>query len=676
MLRSKATAALMKLKEIDRKYKMKCSEDHVKRQGSLSDISAVDSADEVSKPAGASGAGDAIARPKLDVRMPDAHLEPSEGRRGQGAELVTIFDYKSGKKIPLQESANYQRADSAAGEAENQEARKRSETPSLQVESERESAGKLTTETSISEEVPEVVRPTTPFSRPVSDHLDVPSLGEEITMKSVESIIDGDERPASTLDADSPILMASAGYSDDFVRSTSSAKTLSIVEEDLEAQEPKASSSPSGSYRPQRSSPTSMQSETKKLTELVAPKVIRVLSKCDVGLDPELSDYVKATERRASTNGNTESPVRLLRSSPPSTDRSDEIRRTNRVKRRTRTAISSRDSSGLSSKEDSETEKRNDGGIIAKQEETVMENRRIVFLMEGRNLQSTTNSTDVLQKYERGLEKAKSKSVRNRTRIEAPVSLVEEPDLQTRFKDWEKEENVSAAVQQPEQVPPSDEASAVGGQFATSVGKPRSKKPKIEERHRAGKSRTKADRKKPSCGSAGVEEESGAKRVAGDVERLRRRLKELLLEQEREQLRPRVRRYLQQMMDEDDGFGDCAAASSSSGLQRKESLRLRSVFKPLDLPNVAAFKRPDFEDDKIADLDCESRLHLRMIHERVLEIRHWLKQQFVLYRDYSNLASTINASYIPVTLKETKKMIRETQRFRDIIIRERRCHVT
>ncbi|XP_046478228.1 uncharacterized protein [Neodiprion pinetum] len=674
MMRSKATAALMKLKEIDRKYKMKCSEDRVKRQSSLSDISAVDSADELSKPAGESGSGDAIVRPKLDVRMPEAYLERSEGRRGQEAseptaELVMIFDCKSGNKSPRQESANYQRDGPAAGGAENQEARKRSETPSLQVESEREAAGKLTTETetSVSEEVPEVVRSIAPFSRPVSDHPDVPSLGEEITMKSVESIIDGEERRASTLDADSPTLMASAGYSDDFVRSTLSAETLSTVEEDLQAQEPEDSYSPSGSYRPQRSSPTSMQLETKKLTQLVAPKVIRVLSKCDAGLDPGLSNYVKA-----STNGNTASPVCLLRSSQPSTDRSDEIRRMNRVKRRP--AVSSRDSSGLSSKEDPETGSRNEVEIITKQDETLAENRRIVFLMEGKNPQST-NPTEMLQRHERVLEKVESKSVRNRARIETPVSLVGELDLQTRSKDWEKEESAaSAAVQQPERVPSSEEASAGGVRLATGVEKHRSKKVKTEERHRAGKSRTRENRKLRHRRSAGVEEETDAKRVAGDVERLRRRLKELLLEQERDQLRPRVRRYLQQIMDEDDGFGDCDAASSSSGVRRNRSLR--SFFKPLDLPNVAAFKRPDFEDDKTANLDCESRLHLRMIHERVLGIRHWLKQQFVLYRDYSNLASTINATYIPVTLKETKKMIRETQRFRDIIIRERRCHVT
>lgn len=37
-------------------------------------------------------------------------------------------------------------------------------------------------------------------------------------------------------------------------------------------------------------------------------------------------------------------------------------------------------------------------------------------------------------------------------------------------------------------------------------------------------------------------------------------------------------------------------------------------------------------------------------------IRQWLKDQYILYKNYSNLAQTVNSKYIPVSLEDAKRV--------------------
>lgn len=53
--------------------------------------------------------------------------------------------------------------------------------------------------------------------------------------------------------------------------------------------------------------------------------------------------------------------------------------------------------------------------------------------------------------------------------------------------------------------------------------------------------------------------------------------------------------------------------------------------------------------------DLESKSDDRF-RERVLAIRRWLKDQYVLYRDYCTMAQAINAHYVPTTLDDAKKV--------------------
>lgn len=57
-------------------------------------------------------------------------------------------------------------------------------------------------------------------------------------------------------------------------------------------------------------------------------------------------------------------------------------------------------------------------------------------------------------------------------------------------------------------------------------------------------------------------------------------------------------------------------------------------------------------------LDFESQPddQLAVLRARVSAIRRWLKDQYILYRDYCAVAQAINARYVPTTLEDTKKV--------------------
>ncbi|XP_011684770.1 PREDICTED: uncharacterized protein LOC105448105 [Wasmannia auropunctata] len=115
---------------------------------------------------------------------------------------------------------------------------------------------------------------------------------------------------------------------------------------------------------------------------------------------------------------------------------------------------------------------------------------------------------------------------------------------------------------------------------------------------------------------------------------LRKRIVELRLRQEREDLQ----KYLHELKD----------SRLESGSTRT------SYFRPLEFPKIAEFTQPDVND-------WESKPDDRF-RERVFAIRRWLKDQYVLYRDYCTMAQAINAHYVPATLDDAKKTIRELRK--------------
>ncbi|XP_029157528.1 uncharacterized protein LOC114929968 [Nylanderia fulva] len=116
---------------------------------------------------------------------------------------------------------------------------------------------------------------------------------------------------------------------------------------------------------------------------------------------------------------------------------------------------------------------------------------------------------------------------------------------------------------------------------------------------------------------------------------LRKRIVELRLQQEREELQ----KYLQEL--------------KNSRLKLDST---QSYFSPLEFPKIAEFKPPDV-------IDLESKLDQHVVlRERVSAIRRCLKDQYILYRDYCTMAQAINAHYVPTTLQDTKKTIRELRK--------------
>ncbi|XP_071640398.1 uncharacterized protein [Temnothorax longispinosus] len=134
--------------------------------------------------------------------------------------------------------------------------------------------------------------------------------------------------------------------------------------------------------------------------------------------------------------------------------------------------------------------------------------------------------------------------------------------------------------------------------------------------------------------NTGDRKEDKASRLDGKQTRgLQKRIVELRLQQEREDLQ----KYLHELKD-----------------LRLESGSTRSYFRPLEFPKIAEFTQPDVNDLELKPDD--------QFRGRVLAIRRWLKDQYILYRDYCTMAQAINAHYVPTTLDDTKKTIRELRK--------------
>ncbi|XP_029678870.1 myosin-2 heavy chain-like [Formica exsecta] len=117
---------------------------------------------------------------------------------------------------------------------------------------------------------------------------------------------------------------------------------------------------------------------------------------------------------------------------------------------------------------------------------------------------------------------------------------------------------------------------------------------------------------------------------------LEKQIVELRLQQERKDLQ----KYLQELKD-----------------SKLESGSTQSYFSPLEFPKIAEFTQPD-----AINLESKPDDQHIMLRERVSAIKQSLKDQYILYRDYCTMAQAINAHYVPTTLQDAKKTIRELQK--------------
>ncbi|XP_014486059.1 PREDICTED: protein split ends-like [Dinoponera quadriceps] len=122
-----------------------------------------------------------------------------------------------------------------------------------------------------------------------------------------------------------------------------------------------------------------------------------------------------------------------------------------------------------------------------------------------------------------------------------------------------------------------------------------------------------------------------------EIRELQKRVVELRLRREREDLQ----KYLHELRDLRLGGGSASTPD---------------YFSPSEFPRIAEFTPPDpLEFEPTSRPDDQ----LAVLRERVSAIRRQLKDQYILYRDYCAVAQAINARYVPTTLEDTKKTIRE-----------------
>ncbi|XP_034952621.1 surfeit locus protein 6 homolog [Chelonus insularis] len=83
-----------------------------------------------------------------------------------------------------------------------------------------------------------------------------------------------------------------------------------------------------------------------------------------------------------------------------------------------------------------------------------------------------------------------------------------------------------------------------------------------------------------------------------------------------------------------------------------DKMKIQSI-KPLEFPKILNFIRNDSYKN--------SDLNLEILQNHLSNIRQWLKEQYLIYRENSEVAVHINRNYHPTTLNETKKIIYQLQ---------------
>ncbi|XP_076167817.1 uncharacterized protein LOC143146940 [Ptiloglossa arizonensis] len=466
----------------------------------------------------------------------------------------------------------------------------------------------------------------------------------------------------------------------------------------------------------------------KEIIELVAPKIIQDTSKCDIGLDVELSNYVKTTE-----NVDEVPPISLLKL-PKQTSTNKQPRRNKRHRK------SSDENMNDESRENTEwsvifvhekstkrkENKNKDDSSRANSPSSTFESRYNVELQQCRldigvgirNVHVDTlilardqrhgtcksddsRKTDVTYtKSDNVFKKRQKNEKRTETKInplvyeqgkiekidaekEAPENHVQNVDSknvsdEVLLRETPRTSNVTCTLRELNR----DAIDAIvkrhrvirgsGNTLEKSrkygiIVKPPSVEYETPEKDQTDESKPGSlENLKESVQDHGIKKRSKAKRVSkvskarkpssrGKVEEkhsrldcrqsrcLRQQAAALRLQQERED----IRNYLLELEHTRIEFGPGNSFASSK----------LDPFKPLEFPKIAAFVKPE-----PVDVNVKSKHEVAAVQERILTIKQWLKDQYVLYRDYSSLAQTVNAKYIPASLEDAKRTIRQLQK--------------
>ncbi|XP_078043106.1 uncharacterized protein LOC144473266 isoform X2 [Augochlora pura] len=382
-------------------------------------------------------------------------------------------------------------------------------------------------------------------------------------------------------------------------------------------------------------SPEEVAPKEKKIIELVAPKIVQSTSECEIGLDEELSNYVKTSE-----NVDEIEPITLLKSSKQTTPRKHP--RKGRKQRKPNENIE--DTQKISeSPEVSDQERRRHSQNSSsatlgtanqeKQKDTSQDDESRV---EEANLEEvySTSSEKMLRETPKNSDVTWTLRNLNRDAIDA---------IARRYRFQNRETKGTKKCGTVVKLPTANYDGEVWEDSRTgSLDNLKDSNPEQKRRRSTSKRSSKSSKTRKTTNRIRLDEKQ-SRFDCRHVRKLRKQATALRQQQEREN----IRNYLLELEHTrlEYGIGDPAGSSRIA------------IIKPLEFPKIAAFEKPDPSDE-----DQKSEDKIRGLQDRMTLIKQWMKDQYTLYRGYSSLARTMNAKYVPASLEDAKRTIRQLQK--------------
>ncbi|CAK9826823.1 hypothetical protein ANTRET_LOCUS4600 [Anthophora retusa] len=736
MMRSKATAALLKLKEIDRKYNIKRNEGKRVQGNVSSESSSMDKDEEASrnlsakfkvtsdrsKPEVPEISSNIVAeeknrvkvspRMKMEVKIPSSLArhdespvsESSSSRKSSRVSPRTksisenyrndVFEEKSDSSTVIESPRSVSYVESSS--------KGRNSISSAKFRINRSGSGDFSRDNNrhkdsdVSEIISEVIKSINESSSRKSERkFNVRELAlaeENITASNIEELIRLSAGRSEVISELSNVVDATFGdeqksrYEDDTFEEPSSSSSAEEKlrrtsgeeeeEEEEEDEEDEAGGTMISGVKQIKITPhkksennhvTTVEEDgqanrlielDKEIVELVPPKIMQSMSECDIGLDEELSNYVKTTE-----NVDEAVPISLLKQSKQITTAKRQSKKAKRQRKPSIENTEEKTDSSATSEHERLTERQENNMEADALRESVKSQEENGFQCEGNKeecgdlavgmIEVGNAEPEVVSSEEILLSETPKKSdvtsTLRKLNKDAINAIVRKRRVDIERVATSKSRhcrNCGNVVR----VPPADvsrnlkDEDSDDGSTLENVKMTRdyNRDQRKKERRMKNKkiSRSSKNRKTSNYGKV---EGKQSRYDCRQMQRMRRHAALLRLQQERED----IRNYLLELEHTRLEFGPGEQVASSQ----------LSAFRPLEFPKIAAFMKPDLEDAM-----SKGRNGVAGLQERILMIRQWLKDQYILYRDYSSLAQTVNSKYIPASLEDAKRMIRQLQR--------------
>ncbi|XP_017761623.1 PREDICTED: uncharacterized protein LOC108551820 [Eufriesea mexicana] len=406
----------------------------------------------------------------------------------------------------------------------------------------------------------------------------------------------------------------------------------------------------------------------KEIVELIAPKIMQSTSECNIDLDEELSNYVKTTE-----NADEAVPISLLKLPKQIMSTKKHIRKNKKHKKSLNESTEEKTDSTVVSEHERLTDRKEntmEKNVVGEQE--FLTSTKSEKKIQETSLLNEQDREECINKIEGGWSRSEVENDNLETTYSEEKFFRETPKQSNVISTLRKlnKDAINAIVRRNRvqttrvapnksrhckncgtivKIPPAnagrntenDDSDASSAQnvkmFKDSNHDQKLKRKKVKNKK---VSRTTKSRKLSNCNKV---EGKYSRSDCRQTHCLRKQTAIFRLQQERED----IRNYLLQLERTRLGFSPGESNATSQ----------LSVFRPLEFPKIEAFVKPDLEDIKFKAKD-----EIAELQEKILMIRQWLKDQYILYRDYSSLAQTVNSKYIPANLEDAKKMIRQLQR--------------